>query len=81
MFHDINIKSMGTFGRGETYWDREIPKELYDRAVSAGGRFIKDDEEKVLTMSEKWGYGASCGSVFEQGGKYYVHCHRYNNCD
>ena len=78
---DINIVVTGTFGRGETFWDREIPKEMYDRAKENSGILTKEDAETVLTVSERYGYGASAGSVFGQDGKCYVHCSRWNNCD
>lgn len=80
---DINVRSTGSCGRGETFWDREITKEQYDRAISAKNycRLTKEDAETVLTVSERLGYSASAGSVFEQDGKYYVHCSRYNSCD
>ena len=78
---DINVVVTGTFGRGETFWDREIPKEMYDRAKENSGILTKEDAETVLTVSERYGYGASAGSVFGQDGKCYVHCSRWNNCD
>ena len=78
---DINIVVTGTYGRGETFWDREIPKEMYDRAKENSGILTKEDAETVLTVSERYGYGASAGSVFGQDGKCYVHCSRWNNCD
>lgn len=78
---DINIISTGSCGRGETYWDREITAEQYEAAQVNGGRLTKSDVNKVLTDSERWGYGASASSVYELDGHYYVRCSRYNNCD
>ena len=81
MPRDINVVSTGTCGRGETFWDREITAEQYERAMTNNGRLTKEDAETVLTVSERYGYGASAGSVFGQDGKCYVHCSRWNNCD
>lgn len=81
MHNDINVRTTGTCGRGETYWDREITAEQYERAQANNGYLTKDDAEKVLTVSERLGYGASAGSVYELDGHYYVRCSRWNNCD
>jgi hypothetical protein len=78
---DINVRSTGSCGRGFTYWDREITKKQYEAAQANGGRLTKSDVDKVLTDSERWGYGASATGTFEQDGKYYVHCSRANSCD
>lgn len=78
---DINVRSTGSCGRGMTYWDRQITKKQYEAAQKNGGRLTRSDENKVLTDSERWGYGASATSVYEQSGKYYVHCSRANSCD
>ena len=78
---DINVRSTGSCGRGMTHWDRQITKNQYEAAQANGGRLTRSDENKVLTDSERWGYGASATSVYEQSGKYYVHCSRANSCD
>ena len=78
---DINVYSTGTHGFGQTYFDREIMTEQYERAQANGGYLTKEDAEKVLTESERLGYGASASSVYELDGHYYVRCSRYNNCD
>ena len=78
---DINVRTTGSCGRGETYWDREITAEQYERAQANNGYLTKEDAEKVLTDSERLGYGASAGSVYELDGHYYVRCSRWNNCD
>lgn len=78
---DINVRSTGTHGRGETYFDREITRKQYNIAKDNGGRMPREEENRILSDSERWGYGASCSSVYEQNGKYYVRCHRYNSCD
>ena len=78
---DINIVVTGTCGRGETFWDREITKEMYDRAKENSGILTKEDAETVLTVSERLGYSASARHVYQADGKYFVQCSRYNSCD
>lgn len=78
---DINVRSTGSCGCGQTYFDREITAEQYERAQANKGYMTKEDAEKVLTDSERIGYGASAGSVYELGGHYFVRCSRWNNCD
>lgn len=65
----------------QTFFDREIMTAQYERAQENGGYLTKEDAEKVLTDSERFGYGASAGSVYALDGHYYCRCHRYNNCD
>ena len=78
---DINIQTSGG-SRGQTWFDREIPEEMYRRAVQEnGGRVTNDDVRAVLNEAERLGYGATASTVFEQDGRFYVHCHRWNNCD
>ena len=78
---DINVRSTGSCGRGETYWNREITAEQHERAQANNGYLTKEDAETVLTDSERLGYGASACSVYELDGHYYVRCSRWNNCD
>lgn len=78
---DINVYSTGTHGCGQTFFDREITKKQYEAAQANGGRLTKSDVDKVLTDSERLGYGASATGTFEQDGKFYVHCSRANSCD
>lgn len=78
---DINIVSTGTCGRGQTYFDREIMTEQYERAQNNNGYLTEEDADKVLTDAERLGYGASAGSVYELCGHYYVRCSWYNSCD
>lgn len=78
---DINVVSTGTHGRGQTRFDREITAERYKRAQENNGYITKEDAEKILTDSERLGYGASASSVYELNGHYYVRCSRWNNCD
>lgn len=79
---DINVISTGTHGRGGTYFDREISKAQYEAAMAnQNHRMPKSEADTILTYAERYGYGASCSTVFEQDGKYYVHCHMWNSCD
>jgi hypothetical protein len=78
---DINVYSTGTHGCGQTYFDREIMTAQYERAQANGGYLTKEDAERILTDSERLGYGASASSVYELDGHYYVRCSRWNNCD
>lgn len=78
---DINVISTGSCGRGMTYWDREITKKQYEAAQENNGYLTKEDAEKVLTDSERFGYGASASSVYELDGHYYVRCSQWNSCD
>ena len=74
---DINVN----ITCNQTYFDREIMAAQYERAQANRGYLTKEDADKVLTESERLGYGASAGSVYEIDGRYYVRCHMYNNCD
>lgn len=76
---DMNVVNYGRI-QG-TYFDREITKEIYERAIENNGYLTDNDEKIVLTDAERYGYGGSTRKVFEQEGKYYVHCHMYNHCD
>ena len=78
---DINVRSTGSCGCGQTYFDREIMTAQYERAQANNGYLTKEDAEKVLTEAERLGYGASASSVYELDGRYYARCSRYNNCD
>ena len=62
-------------------FEREITKDQYDRAVANRGYLTKEDYEAVMTDAERLGYGGTTGSVFEDNGKYFVHCHVYDSCD
>ena len=65
----------------QTYFDREIMTAQYERAQANNGYLTEEDADKVLTASERLGYGASASSVYELDGHYYVRCSRWNNCD
>ena len=65
----------------QTFFDRQIMTAQYERAQANNGYLTKEDAEKVLTDSERLGYGASASSAYELDGHYYVRCSRWNNCD
>ena len=64
-----------------TTYKREISKEIYDRAMERKGHITKEDEEKVFTTSEIWGYGVYRTRVCEEDGKYYVYFEMGNSCE
>ena len=66
---------------GGSYFDKEITKAQYDRAMKNRGYLTDADEEKVLTVAQRCGYGATAGRVRIENGKYLVSCHIYNHCD
>ena len=66
--------------RGQ-YFDRKITREQFDRAQENNGHLLKEDENSVLTDSERLGYGATTGRVSEKDGEFYVICHMYDSCD
>lgn len=65
----------------QTFFDREITAEQYERAQANKGYLTKEDAEKVLTDAERLGYGASASSVYELDRHYYVRCSQWNSCD
>ena len=63
-------------------YEKEITKEQYINAVQNRNGYLSSAEERaLLTDSERLGYGASCGLVFERDGKFYVQCSRWESCD
>lgn len=63
------------------YFDRKITKQQYVRALANNGYLLKEDNSAVLSDSERLGYGATTGRVFEKDGEYYVSCHMFDSCD
>ena len=61
--------------------EREISKEVYDRAVKNRNFIAKEDEDTVFTEAERWGYGVYGDRVFEKDGKYFVAYERGDSCD
>ena len=62
--------------------DREISKEIYDRAKKlANGYICGDDMDKVFSASELLGYGVYSPFVYEKDGVYYVRYLIGSSCD
>ena len=66
---------------GMTKYKREISKEIYERAMEYKGHITKEDEEKVFSAAEIWGYGIYGTKVCEEDGKYYVYFNMSDNCE
>ena len=64
-----------------TGYKREISKEIYERAMKRNRYIAKEDEEKVFSVSEIYGYGVYCPIVHEEDGKYYVYFKLGDSCD
>jgi hypothetical protein len=64
-----------------TRYKREINKEIYDRAMERNGHITKEDEEKVFSPAEIWGYGVYGTKVLEEDGKYYVYFDMRDSCE
>lgn len=62
-------------------FEREISKEVYDRAVLNNNYIAKTDREEVFTVSELCGYGVYVDRVFERGGQYFVAYELGSSCD
>ena len=60
---------------------KEIPKDIYDRAMNNGKYIPLKDKEKVWDISERCGYGVYNHQVFEKDGKYFVEYNRGESCD
>jgi len=61
--------------------EREISKEIYDRADGYNGLIADEDKEKVFSVAELCGYGVYLPRAFERDGKYYVSYERGDSCD
>lgn len=60
---------------------REIPEEIYRRAMENHGSLSEEDKEKVWDRAERWGYGIYGYTVYEKDGKFYVDFSRGSSCD
>lgn len=60
---------------------REIPRDVYNRALNNHGYIVSNDEDRVFTRSEVLGYGVYRQCVFEEDGKCYVSFERGDSCD
>ena len=61
--------------------EREISKEIYDRAKANHGYIAREDIDKVFDISEQLGYGIYGDQVTERDGKYFVCYERGESCD
>lgn len=61
--------------------EREISKEVYDRAVENNGLLSDADKDEVFSIAELCGYGVYLPRVFERDGEYYVSYERGDSCD
>ena len=61
--------------------EREITKDMYDRAIANRQYLAKEDYDKVFTTAELCGYGVYRAMVKEVDGKYVVVYHMGNSCD
>lgn len=62
-------------------YEKEITKEIYDRAKEKGGYIASEDMSKVFSISQLCGYGVYTPKVFEKDGKYYVSFYLGSSCD
>lgn len=61
--------------------EREISKEVYDRARQNRGYITSQDSKDVFSVSELMGYGVYGDQVVERDGKYFVLYERGDSCD
>jgi len=61
--------------------DKEIPKDIYDRAMANNGRITEDDESEIFSRAILCGYGLYNTSVYEKDGKYFCSWYMGDGCD
>ena len=61
--------------------NREITKDIYERALTNRKYIVGEDMKKVFDEAEMCGYGIYGTQVFEKDGKYFVHYYRGSSCD
>lgn len=62
-------------------YNKEIPKEIYDRAKANRDYITEEDKSKVFSISQLCGYGVYSPTVFEKDGKYYCNYYLGSSCD
>lgn len=62
-------------------YEKEITKEIYDRAKAKGGYIASEDMSKVFSRSQLCGYGVYTATVFERDGAYYCSFYLGSSCD
>lgn len=61
--------------------EREITKEIYDRALNNRGYIDPEDRPEVFDRVELCGYGVYGPKVFEKDDKYFVAFNLGSSCD
>ena len=61
--------------------EKEISKEVYDRAMLIHGHIAGDDYKIVFSPQEYMGYGVYNDRVVSSNGKYYVKYQIGDSCD
>lgn len=62
-------------------YEKEISKEIYDKAVANNGTVPDSAYKDIFSVSELIGYGVYRVSAFEKDGKYFVKYQRGDSCD
>ena len=53
-------------------YERQISKEVYDRAIANNGHITSEDEAEIFSYIEQTLYGIYRTGAFELDGKYFV---------
>lgn len=61
--------------------EREIPKDIYDRAMENHGYLTDEDMDKVFTTAELCGYGVYGAVVSHYADRYVVRFEMGDSCD
>ena len=61
--------------------EREITKEVYDRAMEHHGYIADEDKDEVFTDAELYGYGVYSPVVSHYGDRYIVRFELGDSCD
>lgn len=61
--------------------EKEISREIYERALTIGGSITGEDYKHVFTPQEYLGYGVYNDRVVKINGKYYVRYMLGDSCD
>lgn len=61
--------------------EREITREMYDRAMEHHGYLTEEDKNEVFTVAELLGYGVYSAVVCRYGDRYVVRYQIGDSCD
>lgn len=61
--------------------EREITREMYDRATEHHGYLTEEDKNEVFTVAELLGYGVYGAVVCRYGDRYVVRYQIGDSCD